>query len=143
MGGGGTHLSSGIEFHGVGTGTVVNNIQVHTGRWDGVEIRGGAVNAKHLVLTKILDASIKIQDEYQGNLQHILVQQSNSIDEAFAADAGASKPTIANMTIVASTVLQGYVMTWAGGAGGFFHNMAISVGGDSLRELRRMRWHHR
>ncbi|MEC7510518.1 MAG: hypothetical protein VYC99_06955, partial [Pseudomonadota bacterium] len=42
---------NGITFGGVGSGTEVDYVQVHSNADDGVEFFGGAVNAKHLVLT--------------------------------------------------------------------------------------------
>jgi hypothetical protein len=77
---------NGIAFQGVGSGTVVDYVQVHRNADDGVEFYGGTVNAKHLVLTDIEDDSVDWTQGWQGNLQYVLVDQIQ--DETVDTDRG-------------------------------------------------------
>ena len=77
---------NGIAFQGVGSGTVVDYIQVHRNADDGIEFYGGTVNAKHLVLTDIEDDSVDWTQGWQGNLQFVLVDQIQ--DDTVDTDRG-------------------------------------------------------
>ncbi|OUS25360.1 hypothetical protein A9Q98_12355 [Thalassotalea sp. 42_200_T64] len=102
---------NGITFGGVGSATTVDYIQVHANADDGVEFFGGAVNAKHLVLTGNKDDSIDWDNGFKGKLQHIFVKHAENAGEANRAIEGdndgkapekqpQSNPTIANLTII-------------------------------------------
>ncbi|MDO6487484.1 hypothetical protein Q4503_07210 [Colwellia sp. 6_MG-2023] len=102
---------NGITFGGVGSGTSVDYIQVHSNADDGVEFFGGAVNAKHLVLTGNKDDSVDWDNGYKGMLQHIYIEHANNSGEAnraIEADNDGSDPSkepqsnpiISNMTII-------------------------------------------
>lgn len=131
---------NGISLVGVGSGTTMEYIQVEGNSDDGIEFYGGDVNLKYGVFTNNLDDSVDWDEGYQGNLQHIIVKQSNAgSGEAFEMDTqGAaeplSKPTVANLTIVASKKADdaSYVMRFKKGSGGFFHNVAVTTAENSL-----------
>ena len=100
---------NGIAFQGVGSGTNVDFIQVHNNADDGVEFFGGAVNAKHVVLTGIRDDNIDWVAGWQGKMQFALVQQaSDAGDQGIEADNNEngqdltprSNPTISNVTLI-------------------------------------------
>ncbi|RHW75121.1 hypothetical protein [Colwellia sp. RSH04] len=102
---------NGITFGGVGSGTMVDYIQVHANADDGVEFFGGAVNAKHIVLTGNRDDSVDWDNGFKGMLQHVYIEHAKNAGEANRAieadnDGSSpdkepqSNPTIANMTIV-------------------------------------------
>lgn len=97
---------NGISLVGVGSGTRMDHIQVNGNSDDGIEFYGGAVNVKYLVLTGNLDDSVDWDEGYQGNLQYVLVIQSDATEgNAIEADTEGtldfnSKPTIANATFI-------------------------------------------
>jgi len=102
---------NGITFGGVGSGTNVDYIQVHSNADDGVEFFGGAVNIKHLVLTANKDDSVDWDNGFKGMLQHIYIEHAKNAGEAnraIEADNDGStpdkepqsNPTLANMTII-------------------------------------------
>ena len=102
---------NGITFGGVGSGTTVDYIQVHSNADDGVEFFGGAVNAKHLVLTANKDDSVDWDNGFKGMLQHVYIEHAKNAGEANRGIEGdndgsspgkepQSSPTIANMTII-------------------------------------------
>jgi hypothetical protein len=77
---------NGIAFQGVGSGTVVDYVQVHRNADDGIEFFGGTVNAKHLILTDIEDDSVDWTQGWQGKLQYVLVKQIQ--DDTVDTDRG-------------------------------------------------------
>lgn len=77
---------NGIAFQGVGSGTVVDYVQVHRNADDGIEFFGGTVNAKHLILTDIEDDSLDWTQGYQGKIQYVLIKQIQ--DETVDTDRG-------------------------------------------------------
>ncbi|HAQ34023.1 MAG TPA: hypothetical protein DCQ53_01465, partial [Alphaproteobacteria bacterium] len=97
---------NGITFAGVGSGTNVENIQVHNNSDDGVEFFGGSVNVRNLVLTGNDDDSIDTDNGYNGNIQFaIVLQRAGGGDNIFEMSSVApgvlpSNPAIANFTVV-------------------------------------------
>jgi hypothetical protein len=77
---------NGIAFQGVGSGTVVDYVQVHRNADDCIEFFGGTVNVKHLVLTDCEDDSLDWTQGYQGNIQYVLIRQID--DETVDTDRG-------------------------------------------------------
>lgn len=132
---------NGITFGGVGSGTTVDYIQVHANADDGVEFFGGAVNAKHLVLTGNKDDSVDWDNGFKGKLQHVFIEHARNAGEANRAIEGdndgstpgkqpQSNPTIANMTIIgnnfgtADKASEGIYLRE--GTGAQFFNIAIT-----------------
>jgi hypothetical protein len=108
---------NGITLGGVGSGTEIDFVQVHNNGDDGIEIFGGAVNLKHVILTGELDDSFDCDDGWNGMVQFLLVIQSNTLSGVSSSQpdrlvecsnhSGASSggslqtnPTIANFTMV-------------------------------------------
>jgi hypothetical protein len=79
---------NGIAFQSVGSGTTVNNIQVHANVDDGVEFYGGAVNVSNVVLTDNGDDSFDTTEGWQGTATNVLIYQSDGSgsDRAFESD---------------------------------------------------------
>ncbi len=99
---------NGIAFQGVGSGTTVDYVQVHNNLDDGIEMFGGTVNLKHVVLTGNADDSMDWTDGWTGDAQFVHISQADSAgDNGIEADnregdenaQPRSNPTIANMTI--------------------------------------------
>ncbi len=67
---------NGLALQGVGSGTVLDYIQIHANEDDGVEFYGGTANAKHIVLTDIKDDSLDWTHGWQGNIQYLVVKQN-------------------------------------------------------------------
>lgn len=61
-----------LTLNGVGSGTTINNVQVHNGQDDGLEIFGGTVNARRIVLTGNADDSLDVDNGYRGAIQYLL-----------------------------------------------------------------------
>jgi hypothetical protein len=130
---------NGISFVSVGAGTEVDYVQVHGGSDDGIEMYGGTVNMKHLVLTNNQDDTIDWDEGYQGNIQYVIVNQGatpvdgNAVEADTDGDSGSpmlSKPTIANFTFILNSADQTGLNLKAR-TGGFFHNGIITLGPGS------------
>lgn len=100
---------NGITLAGVGSGTVVENVQVHNGSDDGVELFGGTVNMRNIVVTGADDDSIDWDAGYIGGIQSLIViQRTSGGDRAFELSSGSqnndreprSRGTISNFTLV-------------------------------------------
>lgn len=103
---------NGIAFQGVGSGTLVDYVQVHMNADDGVEFFGGTVNVKHVLLTGNKDDSMDWVNGWQGKAQFVVVEQyedqaNNGIeaDNLSAAQSinPRSNPTLANLTFIGTT----------------------------------------
>jgi len=100
---------NGIALQGVGSGTIVDYVQVHMNADDGIEMFGGTVNVKHAVVTGVADDGFDWTDGWQGKAQFIVVHKySDDGDNGFEGDNSAannlatpiSNPTIYNVTLI-------------------------------------------
>jgi hypothetical protein len=101
---------NGLSAYAVGSGTIMDFIQVYEGSDDGFEFFGGTVNASHLVVVNSEDDSIDWTEGYIGSLTDVYVQHGTAHDKAFECDgynidfsneSGVfSAPTITNVTVI-------------------------------------------
>ena len=111
---GGSILSSnneinGLTLGGVGSGTVIDYVEVFANKDDGIEIFGGTVSIKHAVVAFCGDDSFDYDYGWRGTGQFWLSLQANGDDTGRAGEHdGASpdgfdpfsKPTIMNATYI-------------------------------------------
>jgi hypothetical protein len=103
---------NGLTFGGVGSGTVVDFVQVRLATDDCFEFFGGTVNAKHLICHYNQDDGFDWDFGYRGKLQYLILQQDPNFyddqngfegDNASASPAWNltpfSSPSIANVTL--------------------------------------------
>ena len=100
---------NGIAFQGVGSGTVVEHVQVHMNQDDGIEMFGGTVNLKYALVTGARDDSFDWTDGWTGKGQFWVAQQyGDDADNGFEVDNSSkdneatprSAATIYNVTLV-------------------------------------------
>lgn len=77
---------NGITFGGVGSGTVVDHIEVVANVDDGVEFFGGTVNATNVVVWGQGDDAIDIDQAYSGTIDNAVVILENASDHALEID---------------------------------------------------------
>ncbi|KAA9017931.1 hypothetical protein F4U94_07630 [Sphingobium limneticum] len=124
----------GLTPSGVGTGTVLDHIQVHNSSDDGIEIFGGSVHPRYLVLTGNEDDNLDTDMGYRGTVQFLLSIQraNNDIGDGFletdsngGTNSNASEDAlprqylkVANFTAInrATTGSNGAAMLLRGGA---------------------------
>lgn len=101
---------NGLTFGGVGSGTVVDFVQVRMTTDDCFEFFGGTVNAKHLVCQNNGDDGFDWDFGYQGKLQFLVLQQDPTVtdetngfegdnDTSGSLNEPVSAPTIYNATL--------------------------------------------
>ena len=140
---------NGISFGGVGSSTIVENLEVYSTFDDGVEMFGGSFDITNLVAVYVRDDSIDIDEGYNGTITNALVVQSaadgnhciesdgigsyGDLDQAtrddFIARGLNSAPTINNLTCIISANVPG---THDPGAGWRFREGIHPVVNDSL-----------
>jgi len=117
---------NGLTLNGVGSGTIIAFVHVHEGLDDGVEMFGGTVGMKHLVLTNIGDDSLDWGSGWTGKAQFVLIKQAaDDGDRGIEADnnevnndiAPRAKPMLSNITMIGAPVAtQGILLRRGTGA---------------------------
>ena len=140
---------NGIAFQGVGNGTEVDFIQVHNNADDGVEMFGGTVDLRHIVLTGNDDDSMDYTDGWRGRAQYVLVRQGPSGDQGFEFDNRGgndtannleprSNPVIANFTLIGNRNGSGSndsdqgMLIREGTAGQLYNGIVVDFGDDCI-----------
>lgn len=128
----------GLTLGGVGSGTTIDHVQIHNSSDDGVEIFGGRVNMRFLVVTGADDDSVDTDVGYQGFMQFVLAAQkpnntqtdnyimeidSNGSEDALPRQFG----RIANFTFIHTSTATNAAIRLRGGADFIFVN-GIVVG---------------
>jgi trimeric autotransporter adhesin len=138
---------NGLTLGGVGSGTNIGFVQVHNSGDDGIEVFGGDVNMKNLIVTGALDDSLDFDEGWTGNVQFLAIKQTANTggpdrlfegsNRAVSSLAGTlnTNPNISNFTAVgvrtnsAGANLQGIVLNNTGGtpgASGRFMNGVVA-----------------
>lgn len=143
----GTQLGSdneinGLTLGGVGKGTVIENVEVISNADDGIEIFGGTVNLKRIVVTYCDDDGIDIDLGYRGNIQSVCIIQHPDFGDKILEIDGAeaiktarphSLPVIYNLTAVGrGEVIQNYCVVFADNAGGLIANSIFTNQGFGI-----------
>lgn len=119
---------NGLTLAGVGSGTVVDHVQVSFGGDDAFEFFGGTVNAKNLIAYRTTDDMFDTDNGFSGNVQYALgVADPNLSDQAgtsngFESDNDASGSTnspqtagmFANVTLLGPQATTGQTLTGGG-----------------------------
>jgi len=98
---------NGLSLSGVGSGTIVEHIEVYACQDDGIEMRGGTVNLRNLSVSFCSDESIDWDEGWRGKGQFWLAMQDEESDRCGEHDGGIpdnaepfSKPIISNVTYI-------------------------------------------
>ncbi len=128
---------NGLTLGGCGSNTIVRNVQVHRALDDGVEVFGGSVDLKNILVSGADDDALDWDMGWTGRLQFLLVHQyAGAGDNAIEADnlqarhgaSPRSEPTLYNISLLShsSTEKHQRAMTLRRGTGGHFNNVLIS-----------------
>ncbi len=101
---------NGLTLGGCGSNTVIRSVQVHHGLDDGVEVFGGTVNLKNILVTQARDDGLDWDEGWTGNIQFLITQQTVQGDSAIEADSNGgdpdakprSRPRMYNATLIGS-----------------------------------------
>ncbi|EKF75613.1 hypothetical protein A11A3_02052 [Alcanivorax hongdengensis A-11-3] len=127
---------NGLTLGGCGSGTIIRNVQVHRALDDGIEIFGGDVDLRNIVITGAGDDSLDWDMGWRGRVQFLVAEQyANVGDNGFEGDnlkgspdaLPLSEPTMYNVTLLSPRSHEKYhrAMTLRRGTGGHFHNLLI------------------
>jgi len=88
---GGSNIGEGNEINGltlggVGTGTVIENIEVVANQDDGVEFFGGTVNVKNVIVLNSGDDAIDTDQAWSGTLDNFIVIAGSTTDHGLEVD---------------------------------------------------------
>jgi hypothetical protein len=134
---GGTNIGEGNEINGltlagVGRGTEIDYLEVFSNSDDGIEIFGGNVNLRHIVVSGCGDDAVDYDLGWSGQGQFWLLQQENYRgDNLIEAGGGVnpvnalpySLPEIYNITCIGNGKTgAGYFVKFERNAGGYFAN---------------------
>ena len=133
---------NGLTLNACGSDTIVDYVQVHRGIDDGIELFGGSVNLKHVVMTGSDDDGLDWDQGWTGKAQFVVIQQlpgrGNFGIEADNNRTGQdlmprSSPILSNVTLVGrapDTTNAGEGtsrgMTFRVGSAGQLHNMVVT-----------------
>ncbi|MDX1618024.1 MAG: hypothetical protein R3224_04515 [Balneolaceae bacterium] len=101
----------GLTLYSVGSGTNINHINIYENSDDGIEIFGGTVDLKYVVVYGADDDSYDYDQGWQGRGQFWLAVQKPNADNGFENDGcdnisdcnwgnGPTSPQVYNMTVV-------------------------------------------
>ena len=127
---------NGLTLGGCGSNTIIQNVQVHRALDDGIEMFGGTVDLKNILVTGAADDSIDWDWGWRGRVQFAIIQQYRDVgDNAFEGDNNGSshsamprsEPTFYNVTLYGSgrSAKEHRAIMLREGSGGHFHNMII------------------
>ncbi len=123
---GGTEIGAGneingITFGGVGSGTVVENIEVVANFDDGIEFFGGTVNLKNVVIYNAGDDGLDTDQAYRGTVENFaIITAANSQFELDGPEGDYGND------LSGHTFNKGYVVV-TGGSGHFIDNDANTI----------------
>lgn len=121
---------NGLTLGGVGSGTVIENIEVIGNQDDGVEFFGGTVNVNNVVVWNASDDAIDTDQGWAGTLNNFIVlcvSGSNPTDHALEIDGPEgtlmAAHTLSNGTLIGS--VDSEIGDFRSGARGTFSNIYI------------------
>ena len=126
----------GLTLGGCGDTTLVSHVQVHRGHDDGIEVLGGSVDLRYVLVSHARDDSLDWDMGWTGRTQFLIVQQHPDVgDNGFEGDNSTddpdaepiSRPRIYNATMVGSGNADRAqrAMVIRHGSGGEFRNILI------------------
>ncbi len=127
-------------FHGIGSGTVIENIQAHEGEDDGIEFFGGTADCKNCVSDGAKDDSLDWAFGWRGRVQNLFVLQDAEGDNGIEADNDSqgfdrtprSHPVLNNVTIIGGGASGDGMRIRVGAAVTARNVIVANVGGDAV-----------
>jgi len=132
---------NGLTLGGVGSGTVIDNIEVVANVDDGIEFFGGTVNASNLLVWAQGDDGLDIDQAYSGTINNAIVALGKVSDHALEIDgpegAATGAFTLENVTLIGDLITEkGEYADYRKGATGSNNNIhAYGFKTDSDWEL--------
>lgn len=128
-----------LTLNAVGSGTVLEYVQVDGGLDDGIEFFGGSVNGHHLVCSNMGDDCFDFDQGYNGKIQFALGWQGTNPDTGSDSNGVESdndnpasdklprtQPTVSNLTLVGTGTVGNEGVRLRRGTGGNYSNLVIT-----------------
>lgn len=116
---------NGLTLGGVGSGTIIENVEVVSNQDDGIEFFGGTVNVKNAIVWNVGDDAIDTDQAWAGTLDNFIVLCGSETDHALEIDGPEGSlmaaHTVKNGTIKGSTASE--LGDFRDGARGTFSNL--------------------
>lgn len=125
---------NGLTLGGVGSQTLIENVEIINSADDGIEVFGGTVNLKNIISFGASDDAFDYDMGYQGKVQFLLAIQSDSSGHNLIEGSGAldpvyhnpiSKPVMSNLTLIGSAATSGNMLAFDRYAGGIIVNSIL------------------
>jgi hypothetical protein len=139
---------NGITLAGVGNGTTIENVQVHNSSDDGIELFGGTVNLRNIVLTGNDDDSLDVDTGWRGAVQNVLiVQRANGGDRAFEFSSAGTRtpvtggfslntiPRISNATIIGRSSTSDAMVINSGNGIKLWNSIVVKTGTSACLDI--------
>lgn len=125
--------SNAVQLYSCGRGTTIDYLQTHLSGDDGIEIFGGTVDFRHLVITGASDDLFDWDDGWRGRAQFVVGQQHDDVaDFGIEAGSGSETPPIApdprifNVTLVGGNGVAGKIgARFRGASRGYLRNFVF------------------
>tara|TARA_R110000772_G_scaffold205751_2_gene316375 strand:+ start:91 stop:1173 length:1083 start_codon:yes stop_codon:yes gene_type:complete len=122
---------NGLTLGGVGSSTVINNIEIVANQDDGIEWFGGNVNCSNLLVWGTGDDCIDIDQGYNGDLTNVLIIPTQNGDHVLEIDGGEGQwnaPfTIDNCEVISDVLEQSHFRADAVGYISLFGNVNVEA----------------
>lgn len=104
---GGANIGNGNEINGltlggVGSGTIIENIEIVGNQDDGIEFFGGTVSVKNVIIWNSGDDAIDTDQAWSGTLDNLIIICGDATDHALEIDGAEGTYTASNHIINAS-----------------------------------------
>jgi hypothetical protein len=135
---GGANLASnseinGLTMGGVGSDTIVENVEIWGNTDDGVEIFGGTVNVKNALVVASQDDSLDLDAGYTGTIQFFCAIGANNMDEFAEWDGTYEEETVNGFTNAGSVpATLGPIPTYRVFNATFIRPTGVSTGNASI-----------
>lgn len=124
----------GVELLGVGSGTMIDQLQVHGSVTSGLTVAGGAADVQRLLVTATGGNALRWRDGWVGRAQHVLLQldPNGGYSAIFGQNQAGnptatpvSRPTLYNVTVAAIALgsTTGAAVELQDGSGLELHNL--------------------
>lgn len=77
---------NGLTLGGVGSGTIIENVEVVANQDDGIEWFGGSVSVKNAIIWNVGDDAVDTDQAWSGTLDNFIVISGNDTDHALEID---------------------------------------------------------
>lgn len=94
----GQNALNGLTLAGCGDKTEIEHVQIHFGEDDGLEIFGGTVNIRRVLITRSQNDGLDLDIGWQGTGQFIAIMQDAAGDNAIEVDNRGEEPTATPLT---------------------------------------------